>query len=146
MCANLSFSAPQTSPRRSASRKIRQLFDVFFVRSDFDTILRFFCSFRGGKTLIFACPRSVLEGFPFFDIFNSRSEFALILVRKRGQKSSKIVKQRIGKHVLCGLDFGIDFWSVFDGFGIHFGGPKTFPNHAKSKKLYNTTAQYHCAL
>ena len=110
MFANLAFLASQASPRRPENCKNPTTFWRFFVRSDFDTIFCIFGSFRGGQTLIFACPRSVLEGFSFFDIFNLRVEVALILARKRGQKSSRIVKKkRIEKHMFCGLDLRIDF-------------------------------------
>ena len=109
MFTHLAFLASQANPRRPENCKNPTTFGRFFVRSDFDTIFRIFGSCRGSQTLIFACPRNVLEGFSFFDIFNLRVEFALILARKRGQKSSRILKKRIEKHMFCGLDLRIDF-------------------------------------
>ena len=66
----------------------------------------------------------------------SRVDFSSILLPKRRRKASQIIGNRIRTRMFGGIDFKIDFCSLFHGFGIHFGNQKTSKNLEKSKKQW----------
>ena len=94
-----------------------------------------FACFCGWKTLIFACPASVLEGFSFFPIFSSKMDFAWFVDEKRNRKLLKIIKNRIEKPLRVWHRFFYQLFRVFYGFSLILEVQKPSKNHAKINKI-----------